>query len=249
MLVNADVKGLEIVVAAELSGDATLKQELIDKVDIHDANRVRFGLGEGKPGRLVAKVLAFRTIYGGSAFSFASDPAFTGVSSSVKYWEKVLDEFYTKYKGLKQWHIDIVNAVKRDGYLYIPSGRYYPFQATFNGTEWRWPVTQIKNYPVQGFGADLVMLARVEAYRKLRASGLEFAMVCTIHDSIIVDCPKEVVYNVGIILRDAILAVPRLCQETFGYAFSLPLTSEISVGPNKQSLKEILLEENTWAFK
>jgi DNA polymerase I-like protein with 3'-5' exonuclease and polymerase domains len=60
MLINCDVKGLEVVVAAELSNDAVLKQEIIDKVDIHDSNRVRFGLGEGKPGRLVAKIFKFR---------------------------------------------------------------------------------------------------------------------------------------------------------------------------------------------
>lgn len=60
MLVNCDVKGLEVVVAAELSGDKVLKQEIIDKVDIHDANRVAFRLGEGKPGRLVAKIFKFR---------------------------------------------------------------------------------------------------------------------------------------------------------------------------------------------
>lgn len=93
------------------------------------------------------------------------------------------------------------------------------------------------------------MLARIEAYKRLKASGLEFVMICTIHDSIIVDTPSENVYTIGCILRDAINAVPRLCQETFGYAFSLPLTSEISVGPNKLALKEILLEENKWAFK
>jgi len=49
-LVNADVKGLEVVVAAELSGDKVLKQEIIDKVDIHETNRDRFKLGkEGRP--------------------------------------------------------------------------------------------------------------------------------------------------------------------------------------------------------
>lgn len=152
MLVNADVKGLEVVVAAELSGDPVLKQEIIDKVDIHDANRIKFGLGEGKPGRLVAKIFKFRLIYGGSAFSYAHDPDFTGVSSSTKFWERVIEQYYDKYKGLKQWHVDIVNAVKQDGYLYIPSGRYYPFAATFTGTEWKWPITQIKNYPVNCSG-------------------------------------------------------------------------------------------------
>jgi hypothetical protein len=60
MLVNGDVKGLEVVVAADLSGDSVLKQEILDKVDIHETNRDRFGLGEGKPGRLVAKVFKFR---------------------------------------------------------------------------------------------------------------------------------------------------------------------------------------------
>ena len=60
MLINADVKSLEVVVAAELSGDKILKQEIIERVDIHERNRDRFKLGEGKPGRLVAKILKFR---------------------------------------------------------------------------------------------------------------------------------------------------------------------------------------------
>jgi hypothetical protein len=60
MLINADVKGLEVVTAAQLSGDSVLRQEIIDKVDIHDANRQKFNLGEGKAGRLVAKIFKFR---------------------------------------------------------------------------------------------------------------------------------------------------------------------------------------------
>jgi len=237
MLCNVDVKSLEIVVAAELSDDKVMKQELLDKVDIHEANRVRFGLGEGKPGRLVSKVFSFRTIYGGGAYSFAHDPDFTGVSSSVKFWERVIEDYYNKYKGLAKWHNDtLINAVKRDGYVAIPSGRYYPFEPKFNGREWKWPLTQIKNYPVQGFGADLVMLARIEAYRLLRESGVEFKMVQTIHDSLVVDCPSEVCYNVCILLEKAVAAVPELCKKHFGYNFSLPLTSEVLVGPNKKDM-------------
>lgn len=51
---------LEVVVAAELSGDKVLKQEIIDKVDIHETNRDRFKLGDGKQGRLIAKIFKFR---------------------------------------------------------------------------------------------------------------------------------------------------------------------------------------------
>lgn len=63
MLINADVKGLEVVVAAELSGDKVLSQEIIDKVDIHDGNRIAFNLGEGKAGRLIAKIFKFINIW------------------------------------------------------------------------------------------------------------------------------------------------------------------------------------------
>lgn len=60
MLVNCDVKGLEVVCAAQLSGDKVLSQEIINGEDIHGNNQAAFGLGEGKAGRLIAKIFKFR---------------------------------------------------------------------------------------------------------------------------------------------------------------------------------------------
>lgn len=238
MLVNCDVKGLEVVVAAELSGDTILRQEIIDKVDIHDSNRVAFNLGEGKAGRLVAKIFKFRLIYGGSAYSYAHDPDFMGVSTSMSYWQDVIDAYYTKYKGIRLWHDSLLETVKKQGYLEIPSGRCYSFEAQFKYGDWQWPLTTIKNYPVQGFGADLVMLARIEFFKRLKASGLEALFIQTIHDSLVVDTPYKNVYTISKMLTESVEAVPRLCLETFGYNFSLPLTSEILIGPNKRVLQE-----------
>ncbi len=56
MIINIDIKGLEVVCAAFLSGDSVLKKELKDKQDIHTNNQNAFNL----PSRLVAKVLKFR---------------------------------------------------------------------------------------------------------------------------------------------------------------------------------------------
>ena len=72
ILINCDVKSLEIVVAAMLSGDKVLQKEIIDREDIHENNRLKFGL----PSRLIAKVFVFRLIYGGSAYSYANDIQF-----------------------------------------------------------------------------------------------------------------------------------------------------------------------------
>lgn len=237
MLVNADVKGLEVVCAAELSGDTVLSQEILDKVDIHDANRVAFKLGEGKLGRLIAKIFKFRLIYGGSAYSYANDPDFMGVSTSVDFWQNVIDSYYEKYQGIYKWHNKLVQQVKETGIIEIPSGRFYTFEPKKVGRELRWPLTTIKNYPVQGFGADLVMLARIEFMRKLQESGIEAKFIQTIHDSLVVDTPKENCYTISVMLTESVAAVPRLCQEMFGYTFKLPLTSEILVGPNKKDLE------------
>lgn len=238
MLVNCDVRGLEVVVAAELSNDEVLKQEIRDKVDIHEVNRDRFKLGEGKPGRLIAKIFKFRLIYGGSAYSYSHDSDFMGVSSSEKFWQGIIDEYYEKYKGIRKWHNWLIDYAKRNGRLEIPSGRFYPIEPDFTKRE-PWPITVIKNYPVQGFGADLVMLARLEAAKRLRLARLRALLITTIHDSIVADCPADEVEEVGRILNQAVEAVPKICHQVFGYEFSLPMTAEVQYGPNKRDMTDL----------
>jgi DNA polymerase I-like protein with 3'-5' exonuclease and polymerase domains len=242
MLINCDVKGLEVVVAAQLSGDVTLRQEIIDKADIHANNQKAFNLGEGKAGRLIAKIFKFRLIYGGSAYSYANDTDFMGVSTSQDFWQDVIDTYYRKYYGIKEWHDHILQESRDTGRLVIPSGRYYPFEYEPTRFGFKWPETKVKNYPVQGFGADLVKLARLECAKRLRSyDPRRVKLVSTIHDSIVadVDNDKELVYNISKILNDSVEAVPKLCREIWGYDFSLPLTAEVKAGYNKSDMEEL----------
>ncbi len=242
-IVNCDVKGLEVVVAAQLSGDETLRREIIDKVDIHETNRDKFKLGTGKAGRLVAKVFKFRLIYGGSAYSYAHDPDFMAVSTSQKFWQNVIDAYYEKYSGIAEWQAKrLMKEVNETRRITIPSGRYFPIVPDYTKRE-PWPRTVIKNYPVQGFGADLVMLARLRAAQLFRERGIEGTLIGTIHDSIVADAPNEQVFAVGEALRDSVEDVPRLCKEIWNYDFSLPLTSEVSVGPSKYEQKELTFND------
>lgn len=231
-IINADIKGLEVVVAAQLSGDKVLRQEILDKVDIHETNREAFQLGDGKEGRLVAKVFKFRLIYGGSAYSYANDPDFRAVSTSVQFWQEVIDKYYAKYRGIAEWHKDLIREAQTNGRLTIPSGRYYPISPDYTKSQ-PWPLTIIKNYPVQGFGADLVMLARLRAAQLLADWGGKADLVGTIHDSIVGDTPMENVSKVASIFKRAVEEVPEYCRRCWGYDFTLPLTSEISFGPTK----------------
>lgn len=238
MLINADVKGLEVVCAAELSKDKVLCKEVMDGENIHENNRIAFNL----PSRLIAKIFKFRLIYGGSAYSYAHDPDFTDVSKSEKFWQGVIDNYYAKYSGLAVWHKQIVQQVIATQMLEIPSGRQYHFEPTTS--TWgklKWPITTIKNYPVQGFGADLVKLARLEFIRRLEESELEALFIATVHDSLVVDTPEKNVYNISMMLKESIEAVPKLCKTVWDYPFSLPLTCEVSVGKNLVDMEEIKL--------
>lgn len=236
MLVNCDVKGLEVVVAAELSGDAVLCKEVRDKENIHENNRARFDL----PSRLIAKIFKFRLIYGGTAYSYAHDSDFMGVSTSEKFWQGIIDEYYEKYSGIKKWHSTLIDTAIRDRQLEIPSGRIFPIEPDYSKRD-PWPHTIIKNYPVQGFGADLVMLARLQARKLLRenAGVKKSVLISTIHDSIVADCPEDEYELVGRILNQSVEDVPELCRKVFDYRFKLPLTAEVQYGPNKNEMKEL----------
>jgi DNA polymerase-1 len=161
-----------------------------------------------------------------------------GVSSSEKFWQGVIDEYYDKYKGIRKWHNFLIEYAKKNGRLEIPSGRFFPIVPDWKKRE-PWPITVIKNYPVQGFGADLVMLARLQAAKSLRTNGLSSLLVSTIHDSIIADCPENEVGAVGRILNQAVEDVPMLCKQVYGYDFSLPMTAEVQYGPNKKQMVDI----------
>lgn len=240
MLINADVKGLEVVTAAQLSGDKVLQKEIIDQEDIHANNQKAFGLGEGKQGRLIAKIFKFRLIYGGSAYSYANDPDFMGVSSEERFWQSVIDQYYAKYRGIGEWHQRLIYEAQSTGRLVVPSGRYYPITPDYTKRN-PWPLTVIKNYPVQGFGADLVKLARLRANQLLSEISFEADFVSTVHDSIVVDTPAKNVYNIAMLLKQAVEDVPRLCREIWNYNFVLPLTCEVQAGPNKADMEEIKL--------
>jgi DNA polymerase I-like protein with 3'-5' exonuclease and polymerase domains len=234
VLIQADVKSLELVAAAYLSQDETLIDEIRNKVDLHEANRSKFGL----PTRLVAKTLVFRTLYGGSAYSFTKDPEFKSVSTKQDFWEKAIYEFYNKYEGIYLWHRALMHEATTTGRVVSPTGRFYPFSSYQKGGDIKWPSTNIKNYPVQGLGADLVAIYRVQLLEDLRRANVSGVLCSSVHDSVVCDIPASEADLVRGIMHDGIGRVPQLFEERFGVEFNLPLGVEVLVGPNMGDMNE-----------
>lgn len=228
MLLQADAKQLEWVGATYLSQDQTALDEIWASVDQHSDNQQRFGL----PSRLIAKTFVFRLIYGGSAYSYANDPNFKDIGNET-FWQNVIEEFYKKYAGLKQWHDKIMEDAKRNRKLIMPTGRVYYYEPDIRHGRAEWPRTKILNYPVQGLGADLMAIARVSLRnRLLNKEGVK--IVNTVHDSIILDFNPKLWDNNSIVnlVDKCFNDIPENFKKLFGKEFNLPMRVECQIGPD-----------------
>lgn len=235
MIVNADVKGLELHTAAFLSRDSVLIKELHDKFDLHTDNQEKFVL----PDRKYAKFFVFRLLFGGTANGFYYDMDFKDVGYNLQQWQAVVDKFYNKYEGIGLWHTNLIREAVETGKISMVTGRFYTFKpySDYRGNI-KWPETQIKNYPVQGLGADLMVLYRIILKNLLRNNRL-CLMISSVHDSVVVDCPKEDVSFVADCMFKAASIVPHMFKEKFGVEWDLPFLVEVGYGKNMKDLIDI----------
>jgi DNA polymerase I-like protein with 3'-5' exonuclease and polymerase domains len=237
MIVTVDAKALEVRAAAYLSQDAVMIQEILDGVDSHESNRIQMGL----PSRAIAKIFQFRLIYGGTEYSYANDPDFAVCGLSVEQWKERIVSYYDKYRGLAKWHKSLVQCAMVDGFVQIPTGRKYLFTPTVRGGERVWPRTQILNYPVQGFSAELMALYRVLLFRRIRREfGLEqVKFISTVHDSVVVDTAKDLWYDVAKVMESTFSELPAMFQKMFNAELNVPFAGEVKYGMDMLNLEAV----------
>lgn len=240
MLCRIDAKQIEWVTAIWNSQDPIGIEEIRTGFDQHADNQKRFKL----PSRVVAKILLFRTIFGGSGYSFANDADF-GHLGSESWWNEKITAFYEKYKGLHAWGERLYERVVLDrGRLELPTGRIYQFQPNTNRAgEVTYPKTKILNYPVQGLAAELMAIARVVLSKRISALNFNnILFVNTVHDEILLDIQTEMWDNIGRDIVDVVHKVfediPENFKRLFGVEFNLPVKAEVSYGSNWGSMKE-----------
>lgn len=236
MLVIGDFKALEWNCCVFLSQDKVGIEEFFNPDrDMHTDNQERFGL----PSRLIAKKFLFRLIYGGTAPTYAYDVEFKSISNKPQFWQEVIDAFYLKYQGIRAWHEKLVFEAMANGKVTIPTGRSFYYAPYEKMGELVWPRTTILNYPVQGLGAELMVLARVLMASVLKRRNLVSRMDCTVHDSIRLDGPKEELHDVAEVFFQVWRNIPRAFEKTYGVPYNIPCRVEVKYGPNCANMKEI----------
>lgn len=236
MIIQCDASQLEWRTALELSGDPVGIAEVIEGQDTHALNQVAFEL----PSRLIAKIYLFRTIFRGSGYAFSVDPQFSHVSSSPQFWDGIGEKFYAKYAVLDATHKQWADKVTRGEDLVGPSGRSWtiPLGRDRRG-DIKIPWTTLTNYPVQGTGADVMMIARISFARRLKMSKLPVLLISTIHDSIVVDTPSKYAAQIVELMYGVFDDLVDNFTKVFKYQWRVPLACEVKMGPNMKDQKKV----------
>lgn len=250
-IMQVDLSQIEWRDAAWLSQDEVMIAEINGGVDQHvatvkDLMEMEFiskDHEKSKENRDKAKVFNFRMIYGGTEWGFYLDidmPSF-----SIKKWRRIIRDFFNKYSGLEAFHKKCVKFVYKNGYLKLPTGRWFKFNKKhLKGGEYGYAINQIKNYPIQGMsGGDILPLMAVIIRRGMRKMGLKSKLILTVHDSIVFDYLAEerdklarLCYNVGNNLGTYI-------KNYYGIDWNVKLECEVEVGPNYGAMKYLAPEE------
>ena len=234
MLVKCDAGQLEWRTLVELSRDEVALAELLTGEDFHAKNQGVFNL----PSRLIAKIYLFRTIYRGSGWSFANDPAFMHVSSNQKFWDDIGEKFYGKYSGIDRCHQKWKDLVLAQHPITIPSGREWIIELGRDRYgELKIPWTVLTNYPNQGLGADVMMLVRLMLWRRLKGSGVKF--ISTVHDDIKFDTPEKHVKLIADTCAEVFNDLPAQMKRVWNYEWVTPMTCEVFQGNNMLDMEKI----------
>ncbi len=221
-LLDADYSQIELRVLAHISKDKAMQKAFQEGADIHTTTAAQvFKLPEEMitPAmRFRAKAVNFGIVYGISAFSLSQD---TGVS--VQEADQYIKGYLETYSGVRQYMEDTVAFAKENGYVKTMFGRRrnLPELASAKKTMRSFGERVAMNTPIQGTAADIIKIAMIRVYRRLRQEGLMARLILQVHDELLVEAP----------VMEAEQAA-RILQEEMEHAISLdvPLVAETHQG-------------------
>ncbi len=222
VLIDADYSQIELRVLAHIADDRSMKEAFLSGEDIHaqTASNV-FGvpLSEVTPQmRSRAKAVNFGIVYGIGAFSLAQD-----IGTTRKEAQEYIDGYLAHYDKVAEYMKQTVENAKQNGYITTVSGRrrYLPELSASSHIMRAFGERVAMNAPIQGSAADIIKIAMVNVYKRLKENNLKARLVLQVHDELIVEAPKDEVEIASKILKE---------EMENAYPLSVPLSVDMNVG-------------------
>jgi len=212
--IDADYSQIELRVLAHIANDENLIDTFIKNQDIHrrTASEI-FEVPMDEVTSLMrgdAKAVNFGIVYGISDFGLSQNLNIP-VNKAKKYIENYLD----KYPSIRKYMKDIVEEGKDKGYVVtlLNRRRYLPELKSSNFNIRSFGERIAMNTPIQGSAADIIKIAMVTVYKKLKEGNYKAKLILQVHDELIIECPEDEIETVTKILQESMenaikMAVP-----------------------------------------
>ncbi len=230
VFVDADYSQIELRILAHIADDVAMQRAFCADADIHTATAAQvFGVSEDEVTadmRRAAKAVNFGIVYGIGEFSLAAD-----IGTSVYKARDYIENYLSNYTGVRKYMKDIVERAKKDGYVTTLLGRRreIPEIAAKNYNLRSFGERVALNAPIQGTAADIIKIAMVSVYKRLKTEGLRARLILQVHDELIVEAPKDEAERVVKILTEEMVNA---------YSLSVPLIADAAVGENWYEAKK-----------
>ncbi|MDY0140946.1 MAG: DNA polymerase I [Bacteroidales bacterium] len=222
---SADYSQIELRIMAHLSQDQNML-EAFNKfsLDIHTATASKiFNVDEKdveREMRAKAKTANFGIIYGISAFGLAQR-----LNISRTEAKELIDNYFETFPGVKTFMDASIKEARKKEYVETIFGRrrYLPDINSRNAIVRGFAERNAINAPIQGSAADIIKLAMVNVYNRLKKENLKSKMILQVHDELNFDVLKEELEQVQKLITEEMTKVVSL---------SVPLEIESGAGIN-----------------
>lgn len=211
---DADYSQIELRVLASMSGDERLIEAYRSHADIHrtTASQVFHIPFEEVTDlqRRNAKAVNFGIVYGISSFGLSED-----LSISRKEAAAYIEQYFETYPQVKQFIDSLVKDAKKNGYAVTLYGRRRPVPELFssNFMQRSFGERVAMNSPIQGTAADIIKIAMIRVFERLKKEGLKSKMILQVHDELLIETALEEEEQVRMILEEEMVHASSLAVE------------------------------------
>ncbi|MEG1568449.1 MAG: DNA polymerase I [Oscillospiraceae bacterium] len=229
ILLDADYSQIELRILAHIANDSAMIEIFRTGGDIHQSTAAKiYHLDEKdvtSAQRSSAKAVNFGIVYGISAFSLSKD-----INVSVKEASGFIKNYLDTFEGVKKYMDETVEKGKENGYVSTMFGRRrsLPELASSNFNIRALGERMAMNTPIQGTAADIIKLAMIRVFNRLKDEGLKAKLVLQVHDELIVECPVDEQERAEKILGEEMQNAAKLC---------VPLKADVNSGDTWYSAK------------
>lgn len=211
LFTDADYSQIELRVLAHMSEDGQLIEAYKMDEDIHKitASKVFHTPFEEVTDlqRRNAKAVNFGIVYGISSFGLSQD-----LSISRKEAAEYIEQYFATYPDVKKFLDKQVENAKKDGYVTTMFGRRRPVPelSSSNFMQRSFGERVAMNSPIQGTAADIIKIAMIRVWKRLKTENLKSRLILQVHDELLIETAKDEEEEVKKILEEEMKAAADL---------------------------------------